>query len=299
MSADALHYVPLLISHIDWSEDNEFLLQRRSYWHSNLAEPVDVTAHHYLALRQGQPVGYLRLTASGELDVIGAYGNQLDIHQALLRFAMMDAPLRGHTRLWAPQLSPWQTLLPDLGFTADEQDDAILTCFLAPHRTRAATGSALVRLNNIDALRDFALQLAQAARRTLVIYSEDLEPWLYDTEPFADAVRALVRRNSKFVRIEILLRDTRLLQERGHRLLSLYHQTDAQVCIRKLTTTGSSRQPAYMIADDCGLLFRPDAAALTGIGYLDYRARVKTLLDEFHLLWNVAREDHNLRQMSL
>lgn len=299
MTTDDIHYVPLLISHIDWGEDNESLLRQRSRWHDSLAKPTDATAHHYLALRKGEPAGYLRIAATGELDAIGAYGNQLDIHQALLRFAMMDAPLRGYSRLWAPHLAPWQTVLPDLGFTPDEQNDAILSCFLAPHRTRAATGSDLVRLENSNALRDFALQLALTARRSLTLYSDDLEPWLYDNDAFADAVRALVRRNSKFVRVQILVRDTRLLQERGHRLLTLYHQTDHQVCIRKITQAGSSRQPAYLIADDNGLLYRPDGATLTGIGYLDYRARVKTLLDDFHLLWNVAHEDHNLRHMKL
>jgi hypothetical protein len=299
MTADDLHYVPLVIQHQPWTDDNVYLLERRAHWFSDQVDPADASAQHYLALRKGEPVGYLRVDESGELNVIGVYGNQLETHQTLLRFAMMDAPLRGLSRLWAPNLAPWQTLLPDLGFEAGSPGSTRLEYFLPPHRVRQASGSELVRLSTPDELRSFSLTLARHAQRALYIYSDDLEPAIYDNDNFGEAVLALVRRNSKFTKVHILVRDTRVLQERGHRLLNLYHQTDHQVMIRKLTLTGSVRQPAYVIADDKGLLFRPDGNIPHGIGYLDYRARVKTLLDEFGQMWNVAREDPNLRHMMM
>ena len=61
----------------------------------------------------------------------------------------------------------------------------------------------------------------------------------------------------------------------------------------------SEKFPCYMIVDDNGLLFRQDPQVVQGIGYTDYRARVKPLLEEFRLLWARSTTDPDLRALTL
>lgn len=298
MTSDGIDFFPAHVEQVDWSTGASALSGQRAPWCNAGTEAEDAMAFHYLATRNGEAIGYLRVDAGGELSCIGAEGNALDIHQALLRFAMMDAPLHDLARLWAPAADPWQTLLPDLGFAPSSHTKGHLDYFPPPHRTKQATGSELVRLEHMEELRQFSLELVKHAKRSVVIYSEDLEAWLYDNEEFFQAIVVLIH-NSQFSTVRLLVRDTRALQERGHRLLKLCHHANEHVSIRKITVASNIKQPAYLIVDDNGLLFRPDGAALSGIGYLDYRARVKTLLAEFDLMWNTSHQDQNLRQMTM
>lgn len=298
MSPDGIEFYPTHVEQLDWRSCAEQITRQRQPWCTGSPESSDSNAFHYLATRNTEPVGYLRVQPSGKLDVIGAAGNALDIHQALLRFTLLDAPLHDLPRLWAQGIEPWRTLLPDLGFTPSTHTEGCLDYFPPPHRTKVATGSELIRLEHMDDLRHFCVELVKNAKRSVVIYSEDLEAWLYDNEAFYQAIVALLH-NSQFATVRLLVRDTRTLQHRGHRLLTLCHHANEHVSIRKFTTANHTKQPAYLIVDDNGLLFRPDGAVLSGIGYHDYRARVKTLLNEFDLMWNVATQDQNLRQMTM
>ena len=297
MTDNGIDFHPTHVERLTWHENTNTLPALRAPW-CDIADIEDADAYHYLASRHAQAVGYLRINASGELSCIGAKANALDIHQALLRFALMDAPLHDLQRLFAPTVEPWKTLLPDIGFVPSTHNDNQLDYFTPPHRTRQATGSDLVRLEHMDDLRRFSLELAQTARRSIVIYSNYLDAWLYDNDAFSEAVVKLVH-NSQFSSVRMLVRDSRAIRERGHRLLTLCHHASEHVSIRKITAANHTQQPAYLIVDDNGLLYRSDDNAITGIGYRDYRGRVKMLLTEFDLMWNSAQEDPDLRRMTV
>jgi hypothetical protein len=155
-----------------------------------------------------------------------------------------------------------------------------------------------VRLESIDEFRALSVELVQAARFGLLIFSEDLEDWLYDNDAFADAVMSLVQRQRN-TSVRILIRDTRVILERGHRLLRLSHRASEKIQIRKLPTTVAEKFPNYLITDDKGLLFRQNPQSMQGIGYHDYRARVKPLLEDFKQLWARATTPPDLQQRTL
>ena len=69
--------------------------------------------------------------------------------------------------------------------------------------------------------------------------------------------------------------------------------------IRKLPSILSEKYPNYMITDDNGLLYRQDPQVVHGIGYTDYRARVKPLLEDYKLLWSRSTSDPDLRAQTL
>ncbi len=298
MTSEDILFYPTHVERRDWLADSPALIAQRAPWCAAADDTTDTTAWHYIASRGERPVGYLRIGGDGELQIIGAEVDAQDIEQALLRFAMLDSPLHDLSRLYAPATEPWRSLLPAMGFAPSTRADEYLDYFPPPHRTQQASGSELVRLEHMDDLRQFSLDLVKSAKRSVVIYSEDLDFWLYDNEEFANALMALIH-SSQFATVRLLVRDTRALKEKGHRLLTLCHHANEHASIRKITAANNTKQPAYLIVDDKGLLFRPDSGALAGIGYMDYRGRVKTLLSDFDIMWNVAYPDHNLRQMTM
>ena len=259
------------------------------------AEYPDIAALHCFASLDNRSVGYLRVNADGELAHLGTDKTRHeDILEALLRFAVMEAPRRNLSRLWTATDHDAPAILQALGF---EKDGKQLHLFLPPDRSRHSSGSELVRLEHIGDFRSFSLQLVSHTQRQLAIFSEDLEAWLYDHDDFTNAVMALAQR-SRYSEIRIIVRDTRAVLEHGHRLLRASQRASDKIHIRKLANV-SGKQPCYLLSDDGGMLLRPDPEIVLGIGYSDYRGRVKPLREQFNTLWQSAYVDADLRRLTL
>jgi hypothetical protein len=300
-------YCPVNVQRAEWAGQQAIILAQRKHFlldteneaivFENIA---DANSHHYFARINDELVGYFCIDPDGHISFANTSASHaVDIADALLRFAVLDAPRRGLSQLSAPAAHPWKDALHKLGFsTTNSKNDSVMTLFLPPDRSFIASGSDLVRLEQVDTFKNFAVQLAKQARFSVVIFSEDLEAWLYDNEEFSDALMELVQR-SRNSSVRFLVRDTKTLLERGHRLLRLSHSASDKIHIRKLPSMLSEKYPCYMIADDNGLLLRQDSQVVQGIGYTDYRARVKPLLEEFKLLWARSTIDPDLRQHTL
>ena len=298
----AMEYFPISVRRAEWSSEQRNILTHRTYFLANMdiENVFDIHAHHYLATANNTAVGYLCIDADGHISLLAATDDHAgDIIDALLRFAVIDGPRQGLSQLSAPAAHPWKDALFKLQFAAENsKNDHQLTLFLPPDRSTSVSGSELVRLEKIDDFRQHAIQLAQQARRSVVIFSEDLEAWLYDNESFANAVMELAQK-SRNSSIRFLVRDTRPLIERGHRLLRLSHKASEKILIRKLPTHQTERLPCYLITDDNGLMYRQDPLVMQGVGYFDYRARTKPLLEQFELLWARSGSDPDLRQQTI
>jgi hypothetical protein len=297
-----VEYCPVSVSRAEWADEQDNILARRKHFLPDMeSEHVyDSSSHHYLARIGDAVVGYLCIDPDGHISLAAtSRDNASDIADALLRFAVLDAPRRGLSQLSAPAVHHWKDALLKLNFnTLNSRNDKILTLFLPPDRSFITSGSDLVRLDTVDTFQQFAVQLVKQARYSVVIFSEDLEAWLYDNEEFAEALMDLVQR-SRNSSVRFLVRDTKALLERGHRLLRASHRASDKIQIRKLPSTLAEKYPSYLIADDNGLLFRQDPQVVQGIGYTDYRARIKPLLEEFKLLWSRSTSDPDLRPHTL
>ncbi len=299
---DTVEYYPVSVARAAWSDEQARILSARSRFIADLEteQVFDATSEHYLATINNTVAGYLSIDSDGHIShAITQTERANDIAEALMRCAVLDTPQRGLARLSVPTSHPWHAIFSALGFSTERSTNPSVTVlFLPPDRSFIVSGSDLVRLESIDAFRALSVELVQTARFGLLIFSEDLEDWLYDNDTFADAVMDLVQRQRN-TSVRILVRDTKALLERGHRLLRLSHRASEKIQIRKLPTTIAEKFTNYLITDDKGLLFRPDPQAMQGIGYHDYRARVKPLLEDFKQLWARATTPPDLRQRTL
>lgn len=301
MGEGTVDYCPVHACHASWAEEQATILAHRGQLQPALAQacPADSEALHYLATINEQPAGYLSISLDGSLaEGITRSDHASDTAEALLRQAVLDTPRRGLSRLVAPASHPWRDSLLQLGFAAAENRDNALCLLLPPDRSNNASGSELVRLDQVDQFRAFSVQLVQQAARSLVIFSDDLEAWLYDHDDFTSTVMQLAQK-SRNSNIRIIVRDTRALLERGHRLLRACHRASDKIHLHKLPVNQSEKLPCFMIVDDNGLILRPDSQVMQGIGYTDYRARARPLLEQFEQYWTRSYIDPDLRMHTI
>lgn len=164
-------------------------------------------------------------------------------------------------------------------------------CLLGSHaRIEECTGP--------EPLRSHALALILQARRSLCLYSPDLEPWLYDQRAIAEACRQFLRAHPRN-RLRILLRDSRRVAGDGHALLRLARQYTSNCEIRRTHPDYPADDLAYLLIDDCGLLLRPVPAQPAGQAHYQARVRVRQLQRQFDQSWNTSLSDPDLRSFVL
>ena len=152
--------------------------------------------------------------------------------------------------------------------------------------------------NGPEQLRNHALALIQQARRSLCLYTADLEPWLYDQKAIAQACRQFLRGHPRN-RLRILLRDSRRAVGDGHALLRLARQFTSNCLIRKLDPDYPADDIAFLLADDCGLLLRPAPLLPAGQAHYKGAARVRQLQRQFDQGWDSSFDDPDLRSFLL
>ena len=154
------------------------------------------------------------------------------------------------------------------------------------------------RFSQPEQARAHALALLQQAQRSLCIFSDDLEPWLYHHSSVQEACTRFLLANPKN-RLRILLRDVTLAVKQGHRLLSLSRRLSSNLQIRKLHPDYPSEAIAFLLADDRGLLLRPELEQFAGYALYQDPARVRLRQAQFDQAWETSITDPDLRSFLL
>ncbi len=144
--------------------------------------------------------------------------------------------------------------------------------------------------------RAAALALVTQARRTIDIFTQDLEPMVYDHQPILDAVRQLALR-SRRSRVRVLVKDSRRAVKDGHRLVELARHLSSFVEIRKAHEDVKDAADTFLIADGIGTLHRTLATSYEGT--LNFRAplHARRLEQWFTEVWERSTPDPELRRL--
>ena len=156
----------------------------------------------------------------------------------------------------------------------------------------------LQRFSQPQEARAHVLALIQQAQRSLCLYSDDLEPWLYHHSSIQQACTRLLLAHPRN-QLRILVADPTRAVKEGHRLLQLARRLTSNVHIRKLHPDYPEPNGTYLLADDCGLLERPKADQYAGYALYRDPARVRIRQAEFDKAWDHGQSDANLRSFLL
>jgi hypothetical protein len=150
------------------------------------------------------------------------------------------------------------------------------------------------RIEVVDAVRD----LARQARRSLHIYTRDLEPRVYDNREFLDAVTALAT-SSPHVQIRILLQNPERIVKEGHRLIELSRRLTSYIEIRTPHPDYKEYNQAFLIADETGVLRRPHADRYEGALNYNDTLQARELVKFFTEVWEKSETDPQLRRLHI
>lgn len=153
-------------------------------------------------------------------------------------------------------------------------------------------------LDSLAQLQEALLITCRQTRRELAVFSPDLSAPLYDRPEIEEAISALAR-NHRRAQVRLLVEDTRVLAEQGHRLVRLAQRLPTKIAIRKLTNPLESKAGGFVLGDRHQLFYQSDLENYLGFRHSDDQARVKTLREIFDRAWETAEEDQQLRRLLL
>lgn len=141
-------------------------------------------------------------------------------------------------------------------------------------------------------------RMAEQGQSSIDIVSRELDPDLFDTKDFIDAVKTMVLNNHRS-RIRILVFNPKRIVSRRHRLLDL---------ARTLTSNIDIRVPSYEHMNFSEMMFITDA---TGYLHRLYPGRYEASVNfndkrvsgnfrkQFNEMWEKAVQDTNLRKLAI
>lgn len=147
-------------------------------------------------------------------------------------------------------------------------------------------------------VRAATLDVVKSARRSLSIFSHDLDPSVYDRIEFLDAVKHLILTH-KFSRIQILLMSPVKSVKNGHRLVELARRFSTFFEIRRIDEEYWHHKDAFLIADETGVVYRMNAQRWEGIADTNAPRIAKKYLDFFEKAWQESEPEPEFRRLHI
>jgi len=143
----------------------------------------------------------------------------------------------------------------------------------------------LLRLDNRADCEQLSLALVNQASHSILIFSQDLDPGLYNSAQFVDAVRQFIGK-TRHATIKLLASDMERISQRGHRLLDLSHRQPSRVQIRKL---GHTFNHAFLLANETAVLDRRRAERYEATANFNDPGWAVELQHFFHENWEKSQ----------
>ncbi len=264
----------------------------------------DERAYHWLAIDKDKAIGTVRMLRDGHIGRLAVLpGFRMHgVGKALLNKALRHAKMLNLREAWLHSQEQVTGFYEAFGFKAYGpvfQDAGI------PHqsmRLRFREDFILGKDAGKHAITDLAAtvaSLASQSRHQLRIFSESLNPDIYDNETVRSALSELARLH-KSTEIRILVLRPDLLAGRGHRILELQQRLNSSIFLRALPEDQAGQvDEEFLVADNAGLLVSKRAEKNNHWADFSNRPTALNYILQFDLLWNQAREDSRLRRLSV
>lgn len=155
-----------------------------------------------------------------------------------------------------------------------------------------------IELFTRDETRHAAELMVQQCQESLEIFTRDLDPPLYDQQPFLQALGALCLRNRK-ARVRILVQEPSTPVKRNHRLIELSRRLSSSIELRQPHPDYRQHNEAFLIADRCGLIYRALADRYEGSANFYNPVEAQRKLDFFTEVWERSEPHPEFRRLHI
>lgn len=164
--------------------------------------------------------------------------------------------------------------------------------------TPSPLSDTLFMLEGPTDFQQHTLKMAENARRTIAIFSHNLDIPVYDNDVFSLAISALAR-SSRYAQIQLLVKHTDSLIERGHRLARLSQRLSSKIRLRKLTLEPSNSEMEFILCDTTALVYKNNAQEYRGFADSHAAVETKRLRGIFDYLWQYAEPEPRLQLLHI
>jgi hypothetical protein len=145
-------------------------------------------------------------------------------------------------------------------------------------------GEALQVLTSIDDVRAAVRRTALSAQRLMSIFTEDLEPDVYDEAPFLDIIKRFVLSRN-FAKVRVLTHRPLQLIGNSNRFVAMSRRLSSYIEIRVADPKYSHNASAMMIADSKAIMYRARARQWEGVAGFNQPPIARLHLTEFDEMW--------------
>ena len=158
--------------------------------------------------------------------------------------------------------------------------------------------SGKLHLSSIEECKEASLNLISQARRSIYIFSYDLDAQIYNQTSFIDAIKSLAIR-SEHSRIKVILQNNEKVQREGHRLIQLWRRLTSKIEIRRPSTDYIDHTENFLLVDKIGYLHRRLYTKYEAT--VDFNSRVETnkFCMFFNEAWEQSEPDSELRTLHI
>ncbi len=155
-----------------------------------------------------------------------------------------------------------------------------------------------ISLSSRDEVKIINIAMAQQTSRTIDIISRHLDPAIFDTPDFIDAIKNL-SISSKFTKIRILINDSDPMTKNGHRLIDLIQQLTSSIEVRKISEEYKSYGEAFTLFDGKAVIYLRHSDRYEGLANFNRPRLATELYNFFNEVWEHSAPDENLRRLHL
>lgn len=156
----------------------------------------------------------------------------------------------------------------------------------------------LIQLKSWDENRVLATIMVQQASRSLNIISRLLDPPVFNSPEFIEAVRGMVTGN-RSPKIRIIVFDPDTIVRNGHQLVELAGHLSSFIEIRKASHQFNYYNECLLMVDDTAFLHRLNGERFEATANFNDRRQCYYYKQEFEPMWEAAKPDPNLRRMRI
>ena len=158
--------------------------------------------------------------------------------------------------------------------------------------------SELLQLESCEENRQLATIIVQQTRYTLEIISRLLDPMIFNTPEFIEAIRQMVSTNRQ-PKIRIIVFDPETIVRNSHRLVEFSASLSSFIEMRKAGREFHGYNECLLLADNTAYIHRNNADRFEATANFNDRRQSKFFIDDFETMWASALPDPNLRRLSI
>ncbi len=149
-----------------------------------------------------------------------------------------------------------------------------------------------------DEMRQAAIEVAREAKRKVSIFTQDLEPGIYDDPDFLEVIKHLVLSQS-YSRIRVLIADPSRAIKNGNNFVHLGRRLNSYIEFRHVHEDLRTHAESFCIADETALVYRLQANRWEGIADTYEPAVAKLYGTMFDEIWLASEVEVEFRQLGI